>query len=131
MEKVPEHLKYAALTEKILKIFYQVYNELGFGFLEAVYENAMAIALIEAGIKVAQQAIIDGYKITLGQFSKGHVGGIGWPKPQRVQMFSPAARTSPISVGFCARFTQQQPDVLALVCMTSIGKPQPGQGSPS
>ena len=61
MEKTPDHLKHAALTERIIKIFYQVYNELGFGFLEAVYENAMAIALIEAGIKVAQQAPIAVY----------------------------------------------------------------------
>jgi GxxExxY protein len=58
MEKDPDHLKHAALTERIIKIFYQVYNELGFGFLEAVYENATAIALIEAGIKVVQQAPI-------------------------------------------------------------------------
>ena len=61
MEKTPDHLKHAALTERIIKIFYQVYNELGFGFLEAVYENAMAIALIEAGIKVVQQAPIPVY----------------------------------------------------------------------
>jgi len=61
MERTSDHLKHAALTERIIKIFYQVYNELGFGFLEAVYENAMAIALIEAGIKVAQQAPIAVY----------------------------------------------------------------------
>jgi GxxExxY protein len=61
MEKVPEHLKHAALTERIIKIFYQVYNELGFGFLEAVYENATAIALVEAGIKAVQQAPIAVY----------------------------------------------------------------------
>ena len=58
MDKTPDHLKHAALTERIIKIFYQVYNELGFGFLEAVIENAMAIALIEAGIKVVEQAPI-------------------------------------------------------------------------
>jgi len=28
------------LTEKIIKFFYQVYNELGYGFLEKVYQNA-------------------------------------------------------------------------------------------
>ena len=61
MEKNADHLKHAALTEKIIKILYQVYNELGFGFLEAVYENAMAIALIEAEIKVVQQAPIAVY----------------------------------------------------------------------
>ena len=35
--------KYKPLTEKIIKIFYSVYNSLGYGFLEKVYENAMMI----------------------------------------------------------------------------------------
>lgn len=61
MEKTPDHLKHAALTERIIRIFYQVYNELGFGFLETVYGNAMAIALIEAGIKVVPQVPIPVY----------------------------------------------------------------------
>ena len=33
--------KYKELTEKIIKIFYIVYNKLGYGFLEKVYEKAM------------------------------------------------------------------------------------------
>lgn len=33
------------ITDKILKAFYSVYNELGFGFLEKVYENALLIEL--------------------------------------------------------------------------------------
>jgi GxxExxY protein len=33
------------ITDKILKAFYKVYNELGFGFLEKVYENAMILEL--------------------------------------------------------------------------------------
>ena len=35
--------KYKELTEKIISIFYRVYNKLGYGFLEKVYENAMMI----------------------------------------------------------------------------------------
>lgn len=61
MEKSFGQLKHAELTDKILKIFYQVYNELGFGFLESVYENATAIALIEAGMRVRQQVPIPVY----------------------------------------------------------------------
>ena len=38
-----EDLKYKELTEKIIKVFYKVYNTLGYGFLEKVYENAMMI----------------------------------------------------------------------------------------
>jgi GxxExxY protein len=38
------------LTEKIIGAFYDVYNELGFGFLESVYHQAMLIALADAGL---------------------------------------------------------------------------------
>jgi GxxExxY protein len=36
-------LKYKDLTEKILEIYFRVYNRLGYGFLEKIYENAMMI----------------------------------------------------------------------------------------
>lgn len=36
--------------------FYVVYNELGHGFLESVYENSLALALQQAGIAAVQQA---------------------------------------------------------------------------
>jgi GxxExxY protein len=48
-------LKHEALTEKIIGIFYDVYNELGHGFLEAVYRNSMAIAFSECGLKSEQE----------------------------------------------------------------------------
>jgi GxxExxY protein len=35
--------KHKSLTEKIIKVFYRVYNSLGYGFLEKVYESAMMI----------------------------------------------------------------------------------------
>lgn len=38
-------LKHSDLTEKIIKTFYEVYNELGHGFLESVYETALMVAL--------------------------------------------------------------------------------------
>jgi GxxExxY protein len=50
--------KYSELTEQIIGIFYEVYNELGFGFLEKVYEEAMAIALRERGLEFRQQASV-------------------------------------------------------------------------
>jgi GxxExxY protein len=46
------------LTEKIIGVFYDVYNELGHGFLESVYETAMSIALEEKGLKVERQVEI-------------------------------------------------------------------------
>ena len=45
-------LKHAALTELIIGVFYSVYNELGFGFLESVYRKALHMALSEKGLKV-------------------------------------------------------------------------------
>jgi len=44
-----------ATTDKILKAFYAVYNGLGPGFLEKVYENALVVELRELGVSVAQQ----------------------------------------------------------------------------
>ena len=46
------------LTSKIINSFYKVYNTLGFGFLEKVYENALAIALRKADFNVKQQTPI-------------------------------------------------------------------------
>jgi GxxExxY protein len=43
------------LTERIIGVFFSVYNELGYGFLESVYENAMCVALREAGIEISRQ----------------------------------------------------------------------------
>ena len=43
------------LTEKIIGVFYEVYNELGFGFLESVYREAMLIALRQAGLRVSAE----------------------------------------------------------------------------
>lgn len=47
------------ITEKIIGSFYRVYNTLGYGFLEKVYENAMAIELNKVGLKVSQQKNIE------------------------------------------------------------------------
>ena len=45
-----EEYKHSGLTDRILGVFYEVYNELGFGFLESVYQKAMLIALLDAGL---------------------------------------------------------------------------------
>ncbi len=48
-------MKHEELTEQIIKAFFKVYNALGYGFLEKVYENAMFIELTEMGFKVDKQ----------------------------------------------------------------------------
>lgn len=48
-------LRHAVLTEKIIGIFYDVYNELGYGFLESIYHGSLVIALRETGLAVGEQ----------------------------------------------------------------------------
>ena len=45
-------MKYEGLTKQIIGAFYTVYNALGYGFLEKVYENALAIELRQIGLHV-------------------------------------------------------------------------------
>ena len=49
------------LTEAIIKTFYDVYNELGYGFLEKVYQNSMYIELKARGFNVEAQKQIKVY----------------------------------------------------------------------
>ena len=42
--------KHGEITEKIIGVFYDVYNELGHGFLESVYQKSLQIALASAGL---------------------------------------------------------------------------------
>ena len=44
-----------ALTRAIVGGFYDVYNQLGRGFLESVYERALQVELARAGLKVSRQ----------------------------------------------------------------------------
>ena len=52
---VNENYKHSELTDIIIGVFYEVYNELGFGFLESVYRNSLRIALIAKGLKVEEE----------------------------------------------------------------------------
>lgn len=52
-------MKHEVLTEKIIGAFYHVYNSLGWGFLEKVYQNALAIELTKRKIRYLSQAKID------------------------------------------------------------------------
>ena len=61
-------MKYKALTDQIIGAFYHVYNTLGYGFLEKVYEQAMIIELTKRGLHVQSQ-----YPIRV--FYKDHVVG--------------------------------------------------------
>ena len=50
-----DNYMHSGITETVIKAYYNVYNSLGFGFLEKVYENAMYIELREMGMFVEKQ----------------------------------------------------------------------------
>ena len=54
-------LLHKQITDDILKVFYDIYNELGYGFLEKVYQNAMYFELKNKGYKVEAQTPIKVY----------------------------------------------------------------------
>jgi len=54
-------MKHEELTERIIGIFYRVYNELGYGFLEKVYENALAVEFRREGLEFGQQVSLTVY----------------------------------------------------------------------
>ena len=61
-------LLYEDLSNKIIRAYYNVLDNLGEGFLEKVYENAMCIELEEMGIPFEQQKAMS---VTY----KGHIIG--------------------------------------------------------
>ena len=68
--EVGQSYKHSNLTDLVIGVFYDVYNELGFGFLESVYRNALQLALIEKGLIVEAEKPISVYfrKKKVGDF---------------------------------------------------------------
>ena len=54
----PKPMEYEDITRKIIGCAYRVYNTMGFGFLESVYEKCLVIELKKAGLKVKTQVCI-------------------------------------------------------------------------
>ena len=54
-------MEYSELTEKVIGCAYHVYNKMGFGFLEGVYEKCMLIELRKAGLNAESQKSITVY----------------------------------------------------------------------
>lgn len=53
--------KHPEITDKIIRAFYTVYNTLGYGFPEKVYQNAMVVELHRLGMKVQKEVSIQVY----------------------------------------------------------------------
>jgi GxxExxY protein len=51
-------LRHSELTDKIIKAFYEVCNELGYGFLESTYREAMVVALEASGLAAAREVSV-------------------------------------------------------------------------
>jgi len=64
-------MQYEELTEKIIGCAYRVYNKMGFGFLESVYEKCLLIELKKEGLQTeSQKAVIVKYENEIvGQFT--------------------------------------------------------------
>ena len=54
-------MQYKEITEKIIGCAYVVYNKMGYGFLESVYEKCLLIELRKAGLKAESQQAITVY----------------------------------------------------------------------
>ena len=63
-------MEYSELTEKIIGCAYSVYNKMGFGYLESVYEKCMLIELRKASLKVESQKSLTVFyeNETVGEF---------------------------------------------------------------
>jgi len=63
-------MEYKELTEKIIGCAFNVYNKMGFGFLESVYEKCLLIELSKAGLNAEAQKPITVYydKQVVGEF---------------------------------------------------------------
>ena len=48
-------MEYKNVTETIIGCAYRVYNKMGFGFLESVYEKCLLIELLKAGLDAESQ----------------------------------------------------------------------------
>jgi GxxExxY protein len=115
MNKYTVGFKHVQLTEKIIGVFYEVYNELGFGFLESVYEQAMCIALRQAGLCVECQVPIKVYfrGVEVGFFKADMlVEGVILPAIKSARALEPAhesqlaneLRATDIEVGLVLNF---------------------------
>ena len=50
--------KHSELSEVIIGVFYEVYNEPGYGFLESVYRNSLQLALLAKGLGVETEVAV-------------------------------------------------------------------------
>lgn len=106
------------LTDSILRTFYDVYSELGHGFLESVYEAAVARALQDAGLAMERQVSVPVYfrGAIIGSFRADIVVEravvIELKAARRIEMIHQAQllnylRSTPLEVGLILNFGER------------------------
>lgn len=58
---IADNFKHSEITGKILNAFFNVYNTIGYGFYEKVYENALSIELKKMSLKCENQKPVTVY----------------------------------------------------------------------
>ena len=51
--------KHKDVTRRIIGVFFDVYNDLGYGFVESVYHEAMALTLVSEGLYVERESTLE------------------------------------------------------------------------
>jgi GxxExxY protein len=51
--------KHEEVTRRIIRVFFDVYNDLGYGFVESVYQEAMALTLVFEGLHVERESTLE------------------------------------------------------------------------
>ena len=89
-------LLHAEITDAILKAYYHVYNSLGYGFLEKVYENSLKHTLEKAGFSVGQQVPLKVHfeGIEVGEYSPTS-SSTGWSSSKTKPLRASRRRTRP------------------------------------
>jgi GxxExxY protein len=64
------NFQHTEITERIINCYYKVYNKLGYGFLEKVYEKSLSIELISSGLRILNQYPIKVFynKVQVGEY---------------------------------------------------------------
>ncbi len=112
---MPFEGKHADITDKILKAFYTVYNQLGYGFSEKVYENATAHEGRKLGLDVEPQKEILVYYdgVVVGKYAADLLAnGLVIVELKSVHKLLPEheaqllnyLKSTPIEVGFLLNF---------------------------
>jgi GxxExxY protein len=97
---MPEPLKHRNVTEIILAAFYEVFNVLGSGFLEAIYIAAMVIVLRRKGLQVEEHPSLPVYfnDRILGRFTPDLlVNGLVIVEAKAVRTIDPAHKAQVIN----------------------------------